>query len=675
MGRTNPLLQDFEIPPFSKIKEAHYKPAFKQALEEARQEINAISENPATPDFENTIEALEYSGYRLHRITALFFNLHSAETTPKIQKIAQEVSPWLSEFQNDLILNKKLFERVQSVYQKGKNSDLTPEENTLLEKHYKAFLRNGASLKKEEKEKLRKIDAQLAKLTLRFGENILADTNAFELHIENEDQLHGLPNNEKETAAEAAREKGIPGYLFTLHAPSYRPFMKYVENRKLREEMSTAYLKRGFQKNENNNEENILKITRLRFERAQLLGFRNHADFVLRERMAKTPGTVDKFLNDMLEKAKPAAKREFRELEDFARKKEGIDQLQKWDNAYYSHLLKKERFDLDDAVLKSYFELKNVIQGAFEVAHKLYGLNFEETQAVEKYHKDVKTYRVTDENGIEKALFYADFHPRSGKRGGAWMTSYKEQYRKNGKNERPIVSIVCNFSKPGKEKPALLTFNEVTTLFHEFGHSLHAILADTTYPSLSGTNVFWDFVELPSQVMENWCYEKESLERFAKHYETGELIPMEYIEKIKKSANFLEGMQTLRQLSFGLLDMAWHGKDPRGITDVKAYEEEAFQSTRQFPKSKENCMSASFNHIFQGGYSAGYYSYKWAEVLDADAFAYFKEKGIFNREVAIRFKDHLLSKGGTEDPALLYKRFRGREATNQALLKRAGLVN
>lgn len=670
----NPLLQNFEIPPFSSIEVKDYKPAFKTALNKAQQDIDTITSNSDTPSFSNTIEALDYSGDQLNRVSAVFFNLNSAETSPEIQKIAQEISPWLSKFQNDLMLNKALFERVNAVYQNRANLNLTPEQKTLLDQHYKAFVRNGANLNETDKNKLRKIDTELAKLTLKFGENVLAETNNFELHIENETALKGLPESEKEAAADLAKEKGKSGYIFTLHAPSYIPFMKYIENRELRKTMSIAYLKKGFQENEHNNEKIVLEIARLRFERAQLLGFKNHADFVLQERMAKSPQQVEHFLHDLLEKAHPAADKEFNELQEFAQNSDGIDRLQQWDKAYYSHLLKKQRFDLDDEALKPYFELKNVIHGAFTVAEKLYGLQFKEVNNIEKYHKDVKTYRVTDENGNKKAIFYADFHPRPGKRGGAWMTTYKEQSQKNGINERPIVSIVCNFTKPGKDKPALLTFNEVTTLFHEFGHSLHAILANTIYPSLSGTNVFWDFVELPSQLMENWCYEKETLELFAKHYKTGELIPMELIDKIKKAANFQEGMQTLRQLSFGLLDMAWHGTDPRKITDVKAHEKDAFEATQQFPDIKENCMSTSFNHIFQGGYSAGYYSYKWAEVLDADAFVYFKENGIFNREIANKFKDNILSKGGTENPEVLYKRFRGREATNEALLKRAGLI-
>lgn len=674
MKTLSPLLKDFEIPPFSEIETAHYKPAFKAALQEAREEIDMITAEEEPPSFKNTIEALEFSGSRLQRISAVFFNINAAETTPEIQKIAQEISPWLSRFQNDLMLNKSLFKRIKTVYDQQTEYSLTPEQKTLLDHHYKAFLRNGANLKENDKEKLRKIDEELAKTTLKFGENVLAETNQFELWVEREADLEGLPDNEKASAAALAQEKGRSGFVFTLHAPSYLPFMKYVRKRSLRQKMGLAYLKKGFQNNPYNNEGNVLKIARLRFERAQLLGFETHADYILQERMAKSPKRVQAFLMDLLQKAKPAAEREFKELSQFARETDGLTSLEEWDKAYYSNLLKKERFELDDALLKPYFLLENVLQGAFTVAHKLYGLTFKEVPHVEVYHNEVQTFLVTDHKGKKKAILYTDFYPRAGKRGGAWMTTFKEQYCKNGREERPIVSIVCNFSRPTPTEPALLTFNEVTTLFHEFGHSLHAILAQTTYPSLSGTNVFWDFVELPSQLLENWCYEREALECFAKHYQTGDTLPMAYIEKIKKAANFQEGMQTVRQLSFGLLDMAWHGIDPNGVSSVKAHEKEAFQATQQFPDQKENCMSTSFSHIFQGGYSAGYYSYKWAEVLDADAFAYFKEKGIFNTEVARKFVDNILSKGGTEDPAILYKRFRGRAANNQALLKRAGLM-
>jgi len=671
----NPLLEKFDTAPFSKIKNEHFKPAFLQVMVDARAEIDSITSSTAAPTFENTIEALEFSGQQLDRVSSVFFNLNSAETNEEIQKIAQEISPLLSEFGNDITLNEALFQRIKSVYKEKDKLDLSVEQNTLLEKRYKSFSRNGANLSESKKKRLREIDAEASKLKLKFGENLLAETNTYQKHITNEADLDGLPDGAKEAAAQLAKSKGKEeGWLLTLDYPSYIPFMKYAKNRALRKELSLAFGSKGFHGDELDNQENVLTIAKLRYERANLLGYKTHAHFVLEERMAETPEKVHSFLNELLEKAKPAAVREYKQLEGFAKKEDGIDQLEKWDGSYYSEKLKQELFNLDDEQLKPYFKLENVIDGVFQVAEKLFGLQFEEVTDIDKYHEEVKTFNVydTDKNFI--SVFYADFHPRAGKRGGAWMTSFKPQYIKKGQNIRPHISNVCNFTPSTPTKPSLLTFNEVTTLFHEFGHGLHGMLANTTYPSLSGTSVYWDFVELPSQVMENWCYEKEALELFAKHYETGEVIPMELVQKIKDSATFQEGMQTLRQLSFGLLDMAWHGKDPTKITNVKNYEDTAFADTNLYPETSETCMSTAFAHIFQGGYSSGYYSYKWAEVLDADAFAYFKEEGIFNKEVASKFKEHVLSKGGTENPMVLYKRFRGAEPKVEALLERAGLL-
>jgi peptidyl-dipeptidase Dcp len=666
----NPLLQDFNTAPFSKISNDNYKPAIQKGIAIAKLEIDAITHNSNEPTFENTTVALDFSGKKLNRITSIFFNLNAAETNDEIQKIAQEVSPWLSEFGNDITLNTALFERVKAIFNVKETLDLSPEQTMLLDKQYKSFARNGANLNEEDKSKLREIDAKLATLSLKFGENVLAETNAFELHITNENDLAGLPESEKE----AAKSNDKEGWVFTLDYPSYIPFLTYVDNRELRKKMAIAAGKKGFQNNAFNNEKVVLEIVNLRHQRANLLNYKTHAHFVLEERMAETPENVIDFSNNLLEKAKPAAIKEFNNLEAYAKKLDGIDQLQKWDGAYYSEKLKKELFDLDQEILKPYFKLENVIGGVFEIANRLFDLQFEEVFNIDTYHKDVKTYNVTDTKGNFIAVFYADFHPRKGKRNGAWMTSYKAQQIKNGKNERPHVSIVCNFTKPTETKPSLLTFNEVTTLFHEFGHALHGMLANTTYNSLSGTSVSWDFVELPSQILENWCFEREALELFAKHYETGEVIPMKYVEKIKESASFHEGMQTLRQLSFGLLDMQWHGQDPSEISSVKEFENGAFADTKLYPDVQENVMSTAFSHIFQGGYSAGYYSYKWAEVLDADAFEYFLEEGIFNKEVATKFKENVLSKGGTEKPMKLYKRFRGKEPKPDALLKRAGLV-
>tara|TARA_B110001450_G_scaffold248261_1_gene264215 strand:+ start:3346 stop:5370 length:2025 start_codon:yes stop_codon:yes gene_type:complete len=670
----NLLLDQFDIIPFSKIKNEDYLPAFKHAIALAKEEINAITNNKDAATFENTIAALDYSGEQLDRISSLFFNLNSAETNDSIQKIAQVVSPMLSELSNDIALNAELFKRVSDVFNKS-NDSLTAEQHTLLNKKYKGFSRNGANLSETKKETLRKIDKELSTLKLTFGENILAETNAYELHLTNLDDIKGLPEGTLEAANKIALQKGKKGWIFTLDHPSYVPFMKYAASREQRKKLALAFGARGFQQNNENNEEIVLKIANLRFQRAQLLGYKTHAHFILEERMSGSPEKVNTFLNELLEKAKPFALKEFKELEKFAKTIDQIDYLEKWDSAYYSEKLKRKLFNLDDEKLKPYFKLENVIEGAFKVAKKLFGLNFKQINTIDTYHEDVKTYNVTDHNDNFVALFYGDFHPRKGKRNGAWMTSFKGQKIKNNINERPHISNVCNFTKPTDTKPSLLTFSEVTTLFHEFGHGLHGMLANTTFPSLSGTNVYWDFVELPSQILENWCFEKECLDLFAKHYQTGETIPMEYVEKIKASANFQEGMATVRQLSFGMLDMAWHASDaPEKINNVKTFEKSAFSNTSLFPDVEENCMSVAFSHIFQGGYSSGYYSYKWAEVLDADAFQAFQENGIFNPEIGKKFADNILSKGGTEHPMTLYKRFRGAAPKPEALLKRAGLL-
>ena len=664
----------YDTAPFSQIKLEDYKPAFIENIASAKAEIDAIINNLEAPSFENTIEALDFSGNALDRLSSIFFNLNSAETSDEMQKIAQEVTPLLTEFSNDITLNEDLFKRIKTVYEQKSNLNLSTEQATLLDKKFKSFSRNGALLSEDKKSKLREIDTELAKLKLTYGENVLAETNNYQLHISNESDLKGLPEGTIEAAKLLAKSKDLEGYIFTLDMPSYLPFVTYAENRELRKEISIAAGKKAFQNNEFDNQEITLKIAKFRFERANLLGYKTHSHFVLEERMAQNPDKVKSFLNDLLIKAKPAAEREFAQLTAFAKELDGIDHLEKWDGSYYSEKLKQKLFNLDDEKLKPYFQLENVLNGAFTIAGKLFGLTFTEVFDIEKYHEEVTTYEVKDEFGELVAIFYADFFPRKGKRNGAWMTSFKSQYIKDGKNERPHISNVCNFTKPTKTKPSLLTFNEVTTLFHEFGHGLHGMLANTVYPSLSGTSVYWDFVELPSQVMENWCYEPEALALFAKHYETGEIIPQEFVEKIKESASFQEGMATLRQLSFGLLDMAFHSNNPTEITNVKAFEKVAFEGTTLYPDVAENCMSVSFSHIFAGGYSSGYYSYKWAEVLDADAFAYFQENGIFNKEVATKFKENVLSKGGTELPMELYKRFRGQEPKADALLKRAGLL-
>lgn len=659
---------------FSSVGANDWLPLITTEIETAKAEINAIAHNPQPPTFENTIEALEFSGELLDRLSSAFFNLNSAETNDTLQAAAQQISPMLSEFGNDIRLNKSLFKRVKSVYQQRKTLNLSEEQKTLLNKKYKNFTRNGANLSKAKKEQLRQLDKELAKLTLKFGENVLAETNKYELHITKPEELSGLPEGTVEAAAQEAKTRNKQGWVFTLNYPSYIPFITYADNRQLRKQLYLAFGCKGFNGDSLDNREIIKQITTLRHQRANLLGYPTHAHFVLEERMAKTPETVTTFLNDLLAKAKPAAEKEFTKLQEFAKKLDGIGQLEKWDGAYYTEKLKQQLFNLDDEKLKPYFKLENVIDGVFMVSKKLFGLNFQEITNIEKYHEDVKTYRVSDENGNYISILYADFHPRPGKRNGAWMTSFKNQWVRNKENSRPHISIVCNFTKPTPTKPSLLTFNEVTTLFHEFGHALHGMLANTVYPSLSGTSVHWDFVELPSQLLENWCYEPEALSLFAKHYQTGEIIPSEYIERIKQSSNFMEGMQTLRQLSFGLLDMGWHGADPSTVANVKQFEKSIFSKTDLYPDTPETCMSTSFSHIFQGGYSAGYYSYKWAEVLDADAFEHFKQHGIFSQKIAQKFKEHVLSKGGTENPMDLYKRFRGRKPRPEALLKRAGLA-
>ncbi|MBS7333145.1 MAG: M3 family metallopeptidase [Weeksellaceae bacterium] len=674
----NPLLEKFdtlyESAPFSKIKIEHYQPAFEQAIKEAKEEIDAIVNNPEAPTFENTIEAMELSGQKLGRISSIFFNLNSAETNDEIQKIAQDISPLLSEFGNDIRLNLDLFKRIKVVYDQKDSLNLNSEQAYLLEKKYKGFSRNGANLSDDDKLKLREIDKELSSLTLQFGQNVLAETNNYELLITNEKDLKGLPDYAIEQAKTEAEAKGKEGWIFTLQAPSYIPFLQYAENRSLREELFKASGRKAFQANEYNNEENIKKIAKLRFDRANLLGYKTHADYVLEERMAKTPETVVDFLNDLLIKAKPFAKKEINELADFAKKIDGIETLQRWDHAYYAEKLKQEKFNLSEEELKPYFQLENVEKGAFDIATKLFGITFNKIDTIDKYHEEVTTYEILDKDGNFLSLLYADYFPRTGKRPGAWMTSFREASNVNGNSVRPHISIVCNFTKPTKDKPSLLTFQEVTTLFHEFGHALHGMLANTIYESLAGTNVYWDFVELPSQFYENFCYEPEALELFAKHYETGEIIPQELIDKVKNASNYMDGYQTVRQLSFGLLDMAYHANNPTEITDVQEFEKQAFDPTELYPTIENNVMSPSFSHIFQGGYSSGYYSYKWAEVLDADAFAYFQETGIFNEETAQKYYK-LISSGGTKDPMELYEEFRGKKPSPEALLKRAGLVN
>ena len=679
MSEKNPLLASFDTPfevaPFGQIKLEHYKPAIEKLIESSLEEINQIANATEAATFENTIVAMDLSGKELSRAAEVFFNLNSAETSDEMQAIAAELSPILSDYGTAIMQNEQLFARVKSVYETADQSSFDAEDKMLLEKSYKGFIRSGANLNEVDKKKYAEISKELSMLQLKFGENVLAETNSYELILESESDLSGLPQGAIDAAALAAEEKGYKGqWLITLQAPSYVPFMEYADNRELREKLFKAYMSKAFKGDTLDNQENVKQIVKLRNELVALLGYESYADYVLEERMAESADKVYSFLEDMMTKALPKAKKEKEEVETFAKTLGLEGQLERWDWAYYSQKLKDKKFQINDELLKPYFKLENVVDGVFEVAQRLYGLTFKKNDAIPVYHTDVQAYEVLDESGNHVSVFLEDYFPRAGKRGGAWMTSYRSQY-KDGVDRRPIVSIVCNFTPPTDDKPSLLTYNEVETLFHEFGHALHGMLANSKYASLSGTSVYWDFVELPSQILENWVQEKECLDLFAKHYETGEAIPEEYIQKIKDSSNFNEGYQTLRQLSFGMMDMAWHGlkSDELAVENVASFEQKAMSKTDLFDKIEGVCMSTQFSHIFQGGYAAGYYSYKWAEVLDADAFSVFKEKGIFNKEVATSFKENILSKGGSEHPMVLYKRFRGQEPTADALLERSGL--
>ena len=670
---SNPLLAafhtDFEAAPFSKIKIEQFIPAIKEAIKTGLNEIDTVINQKETPSFKNTIEAVDNCGSLLERNTSLLFNLNSAETSDELQKVVQEVAPLLTKFQNDIRLNEDLFKRIRFVYENEDLKKLSTEQVTLLEKEYKGFVRNGALLDKASKNELRNIDAKLAQLSLRFGENILADTQNYQLHIEDEKKLKGLPVSVIEMAKFTAKNKNKKGWIFTLDYPSYVPLITYAEDRKIRKKICLAYSKRGFQENENNNSKIILEIITQRQKRSILLGYDSHADFILEERMAKSVKNVNDFLDDLTEKAKPFAKKEWEAMELFARENFNLKDLEKWDSAFVSEKLKEAELQLNEQELKPYFELDQVLNGLFEIVKKLYGIEFKENTELDVYHSEVKVFEVYKNDNFY-ALLYTDFFPRSGKRSGAWMTSYRSQK----KDQRPHISIVCNFSRPTVTQPSLLTFQEVTTLFHEFGHALHGILANTNYNGLSGTNVYWDFVELPSQIMENWCYEPEALKLFAKHYQTEELLPQNLVEKIKKAAHFQQGLQTLRQLSFSYLDMSYHNSSASNIKNVKLHEKSQVKNLQFTKDIPDSCMSASFSHIFQGGYAAGYYSYKWAEVLDADAFELFIEKGVFDSKTAKSFFNNVLSKGGTEHPMVLYKKFRGKEPDTSALLRRAGLI-
>ena len=670
----NPLLTEFQTPfksaPFSKILPEHFVEAILKNINDSISLIEIISIQKETPTFDNTINRLQESSKQLGRNVSLLFNLNSAETYPKLQEITQKIAPDLSKYKNDILLNKKLFERVKFVYLKSDKSILSPEQNTLLEKEFNEFVRNGALLSTKEKEKLRQVDEVLAIRSLSFGEKILADTNIYLLHIKDEKKLKGLPDFSINEAKLKAKSNNLKGWVFTLDAPSYITFITYSEVRSLRKEISIAYGSRGYRKNENNTILLIEEIIKLRHKRSVILGYKSHADFVLEKRMSLTEKNTNYFISQLYLKSFPFAKKEWDELTLFSNQNLGINKLEKWDIAFVTEKLKKSSLELDELELKKYFSLDNVILGLFKILNKLYGLSFNINNKIEVYAKSVRAYEVYDRNNNFKSLLYLDLYPRAGKRSGAWMTSYVGQK----KNQRPHISVVCNFPIPSKSKPSLISFQDVTTLFHEFGHALHGILANTYYESLSGTNVLWDFVELPSQIMENWCYEEEALNIFARHYKTNKLIPKSFIKKIKAFSYFQQGIQNLRQLGFASLDLSFHSMNSHEIKNIKKHEDLILDKFNFIKPYKNQCLSSSFSHIFQGGYSAGYYSYKWAEVLDADAFEMFKENGIFNSKVAKKFEDNILSKGGTEHPMKLYKKFRGKEPDPEALIRRSGLI-
>ncbi len=710
----NPLLSPFEnpygAPDFDIISTDHYIPAFISAIDNARENVKVITTNSAAPSFNNTIEALEFSDAQLQSVSAIFFNLNHAHTNDQMEKIALDISPMLTDYTTDLLFDQKLFEKIKAVYEKRELLNLNNEQKRLTEETYRKFARNGALLSGDKREEFRKISKELANLSLEFAQNVLADTNNFFLHIEDEDSLEGIPNHARETASEEAISRNLPGWVFTLHMPSYHPFMQYCKERNLREKMWMAYNSRALN-GPNSNRRIIKSIATLRYKKARLLGYKNHAWYVLEENMASNPPTVNQFLDNLLDNTLPSAKNEINQISQFAKENGFKDSLMPWDLNYWSEKLKNKKFQVNDQLLRPYFQLEIVQKAIFGLAEKLFDISFEEVKNIPVYHKDVKTFKVTDQGGKFLALLYTDYFPRESKRGGAWMTSFRELSKREGIEERPLVSLVLNFTKPTKQAPSLLTFQEVTTLLHEFGHALHGILAEGSYTSLTGTNVVRDFVELPSQIMENWATEKEFLISFAKHFKTGETIPESLIDKIIQSRNFMAGYSNVRQITFGLTDMAWHDiddletqlnkrqsynnkPDPEQFDKnqidqsnldneqlnninieftVESFEREATKKAQLFPLPESSAISTSFSHIFSGGYSAGYYSYKWAEVLEADAFSLFKEKGIFDKPTAQSFRKHILSAGNSKEASLLYRKFRGRDPKQEALLKKYGM--
>lgn len=674
----NPFFSEYTTPhqtaPFDKIRIEHYEPAVLEGIKQHQAEVDAIVNNPEEPTFENTVVALEYAGDMLNRVLSVFFNLNSAETSDEMQALAQKLSPILTEHSNNVSLNEALFARIKTVYETTDKSALTTEQQRLLQSTYDGFARSGANLNDEDKAKYRELTTELSQATLAFGQNTLKATNSFALNVTDSARLKGMPESLLEAAAQTAKEKGQEGWTFTLHAPSYSPLMMYCEDRDLRRQMYMAYNTQCVQDNENNNEELVKKIVNLRLAIAQLLGYESHADYVLENRMAENADNVNQLLDQLLEAYLPAAKEDVKAVQEIAARTEGKNfELMPWDWSFYSEKLRSEKYSLNDEMVRPYFKLENVIKGVFGLATRLYGITFEENKEIPVFHSDVKAYDVLDKDGSYLAVIYTDFFPRAGKRSGAWMTSYQEQFVKDGVDNRPHVSITMNFTKPTASKPALLTQDEVETFLHEFGHALHGIFAATTYPSMGGTNVYRDFVELPSQLMENFLPKKEFLSTFAYHYETGELIPDELIERIVRAQNYNAAYACIRQLSLGILDMAWYSRTTPFEGDVLAYEQKAWESTQLLPTVEGTNMTTHFGHIMSGGYSAGYYSYKWSEMLDADAFSLFEEKGLYSEEVATSFRKNILEKGGSEHPKELYRRFRGQDATIDALMKRDGI--
>lgn len=674
----NPFLGEyntpFQVPPFDKINEGHYLPAFKSGIDEQQKEMQDIVNNSQSPTFSNTIEALEYSGNLLSKVSYVFYNLNSANTNDELQKIAKEVSPLLSKHRDDINLNEKLFQRIKTIYEERGKLNLTAEQARLLEKYYKDFVRGGANLDEKQKERMREINKELSLLTLKFGENILKETNSFKMILDKKEDLDGLPESVIESSSKAAQDAGLKNkWLFTLDKPSFIPFLQYSKRRDLREKVFNAYISRGNNNNEFDNKEILSKIVSFRIEKAKLLGYKNHAEFILEENMAKTPEKVYDFMRQLWQPALKVAENEAADLQEMITK-DGYDfKLEPWDWWYYSEIIKKEKYELDEEILRPYFKLENVRNGAFDVANKLYGITIHERKDIPIYHPDVQVFEVKESDGKHIGLLFMDFHPRSGKRVGAWMNSFRKQYREKGKNINPLIANVCNFSKPTTDKPSLLSFDEVETLFHEFGHALHGLLSNSTYPSLTGTSVPRDFVELCSQIMENWANEPQVLKSYARHYLTNEPLPDELIEKLKKAEHFNQGFATVEYLSAAFLDMDWHTLTEPITFDPMEFEQKSLSNIQLIPEIVVRYRSPYFNHIFSGGYSAGYYSYIWAEVLDADAFEAFKETSLFDKKTAKLFRENILAKGGTEDPMVLYLKFRGREPRVEPLLKRKGL--